>query len=137
MPCKRSMQRRRPFKEILCCCVLSLGLGSLELQSFWLSWVIFPYFINLNNCLHILELIHPIGSWQALLKQIFFPNADHRKHVPREICLRSMPNQVLVGYYKTKCNKKPQKVALAVVEHKLTNIILAVLRDQNPFGLWI
>lgn len=48
-----------------------------------------------------------------------------------------MPNQVLVGYYKTKCNKKPQKVALAVVEHKLTNIILAVLRDQNPFGLWI
>ena len=45
------------------------------------------------------------------------------------------PNPVLADYYERKCNKKPKKVALAAVMHKLTNIIFAVLRDQKPFEL--
>jgi len=51
----------------------------------------------------------------------------HRKALP--------PNPVLAGYYEKKCNEKPNKVALAAVMHKLTNIIFAVLRDQKPFEL--
>ena len=45
------------------------------------------------------------------------------------------PNPILADYYEKKCKAKPNKVALAAVMHKLTNIIFAVLRDQKPFEL--
>lgn len=47
----------------------------------------------------------------------------------------SKVNPVLFDYYHRKCKRKPKKVALGAIMHKLANIIFAVLRDQKPFEL--
>lgn len=44
-------------------------------------------------------------------------------------------NPVLLSYYKKLCEKKPKKVAICAVMHKLINHFFAILRDQKPFEL--
>jgi len=44
-------------------------------------------------------------------------------------------NSVLAAYYKEKIKSKSGKVAMCAVMRKISNIIFAVLRDQQPFEL--
>lgn len=44
-------------------------------------------------------------------------------------------NPVLKEYYDKKKESKPKMVAIGAVMHKISNIIFAVLRDNNPFVL--
>ena len=44
-------------------------------------------------------------------------------------------NPILLEYYKKLCLRKPKKVAICAVMHKLINHFFAILREQKPFGL--
>lgn len=48
---------------------------------------------------------------------------------------RPVCNPILAAYYEEKCKSKPGKVAMCAVMRKISNIIFAVLRDQQPFEL--
>lgn len=44
-------------------------------------------------------------------------------------------NPVLLDYYKKLCLRKPKKVAICAIMHKLINHFFAILREQKPFEL--
>ena len=44
-------------------------------------------------------------------------------------------NPILLEYYKKLCLRKPKKVAICAVMHKLINHFFAILREQEPFEL--
>lgn len=44
-------------------------------------------------------------------------------------------NPVLLAYYKKLTSRKPKKVAICAVMHKLINHFFAILRDQKPYEL--
>ena len=48
---------------------------------------------------------------------------------------RPVCNPVLAACYEEKCKSKSGKVAMCAVMHKISNIIFAVLRNQQPFEL--
>jgi len=44
-------------------------------------------------------------------------------------------NPVLLAYYKNLCLRKPKKVAISAIMHKLINHFFAILRDQKAFEI--
>jgi transposase len=44
-------------------------------------------------------------------------------------------NEVILEYYKHKCQNKPKKVALGAVMRKIICIIFAILRDRKPYEM--
>jgi transposase len=44
-------------------------------------------------------------------------------------------NEVIMAYYKQKCQSKPKKVALGAVMRKIICIIFAILRDRKPYEM--